>query len=636
MLLLVTLGVCLTGASSLFAAGQAGRKKSAAPSPVKPAPSTNAASINSLDGVSLQTLGRFTRVVFQSSKPLKVRDTAQSGSVTLFFLEPVVCRRPLIEPAHGDLVEEIRYNYQDGKTPVDQPMPLDSVQIKLREPAGHTLQQKDWVLVVELKPTLNRPAAKKIDPVDDDPKVLTPATRKARTLPAKPLLKDFIDVGLANDVSLRLAEAEYGLAKFNHAAAVRALLPSATGRISESEGVLLKDPDDPLDDVAFRRKEYGLQWGQPIFQSGKLFFSSLQARWQKKVAKENVRKVQDGLVYEITRAYHNVIKAQNALRARRELDVRAAKVVELARRKRQLELISETEALNAESLYTQSYYRLLSDEKDLEVARLKLAALMNLPTSLPDTLPDPGVTADPNRLLELSIPASRLVELGLTHRPEVLIAEGTARYQSWGERAARADRRLKVDASGFIGRAGGAFEDQALDLRRSWSAGVQANLSFLGNSGKGSRTRERTVPDYGETTATSLDGKLLEVGLLDSLKLVSDHRQAIINRDRSVNDRDQMRRNVEVDVREAYANIQKAKIQIRGAVQERDFRTKDLAVMRMKERMNAVEPSQTLAAETAYGNAVQGYEEAVAFYHVSVAGLTKAVGMPLDAIPEFR
>jgi outer membrane protein TolC len=124
--------------------------------------------------------------------------------------------------------------------------------------------------------------------------------------------------------------------------------------------------------------------------------------------------------------------------------------------------------------------------------------------------------------------------------------------------------------------------------------------------------------------------------MFDALKSAGDARQARAARDRAIYERDQARRDVEVDVREAYYNIQKGKIQIKGAEAELDYREKELDIARQKERMNLIEPAQSLAAESSYGDAVANHEEALSFYQVSLAGLERAVGMPLESIPEFR
>ncbi len=97
-----------------------------------------------------------------------------------------------------------------------------------------------------------------------------------------------------------------------------------------------------------------------------------------------------------------------------------------------------------------------------------------------------------------------------------------------------------------------------------------------------------------------------------------------------------MRRNVEVEVREAYYNFEKAKLQLKGAQQELDYREKQAGIARQKERMNLIEPTESLSAESSYTEALISHEDAVAFYHVSLASLEKAVGLPLDSLLEVR
>jgi outer membrane protein TolC len=627
-------------------------RKADKPTPVRaavkadpaPAPAPDAPP-NVIESVSVQTSGKFAKVVIQSSRAIKVRDVAQPDNLglSLYMSEPALCKRPPIEKASGDVVREIRYGYQGARIPEGDPLPLDYINIRLVEPGSYVLSQRDWIFQVEIKPrgtVVTAAAPAQLDPHADTPLLANYKTSKTQAvLPSSPGLQDFLQVGLANHVPLRLAEEEYRLARIRYFESARGLFPSASGRYENSEGTLLKDISTSADDVQFIRREYGLQLGQPIFHSGRLYFAWRQAAAQKKAAGENVKKVRADMIFEITKAYHNLIKSQRALKTRRELMERMDKVIEMTRKKRQLELITESEALGTESQYSQAYYRFLSDEKDIDIARLRLEALLNLPEPLPDTIPDPDDKFDPRNLIALNVPVETFVDLAYTHRPEMLAADYSALAGSYGEKMARADGRLHIDASGFIGKAGGAFKDDPANpftYKRSWNVGFQAGMYFMGNSVKGTQTKDRSAPDYGETTATNTSSYSANVGFLDGVKLIGDTRQAAINNERAAYDRDQARRNIAVDVREAYYNIQKSKIQLKGAEQELNYRQKDMGISRQKERMNLIEPSQALQAETAYGEAVNGWEEAVSFYKVSLASLEKAVGAPLDSIAELK
>ncbi len=596
-----------------------------------------------IENVSIQSTGKFTKVIIQSDRALKYRDIRQERppGIFLYMSAPTLCKRPAIQKVYGDLLEEVRFGYKGAQSPTSAPLPVDYVFLKLTEPATHKIVQKDWILLVELQPRGGRTAA--AEPSETALGGLpapTPPPRKKTdeilTLPPEPTLQNILDVGLANNGSLRLAEEEHRLSKLRYFETTRALFPSVAGKYQKSVGRLLQDPSDPTDDTDFTRKEIGLQLGQPIFQSGRLYYSLRQSSMQKRMAAQNVEKTRAETTFEIKKAYYNLIKAQRALKARRDLAARAEKILELSRKKRQLDLITEAESLGVESQESQIHYRLLSDEKDLEIARLRMEALLNLPEPLPGSLPDPQETLSPETLQDVDAPVESFVEQAMQNRPEMLSAGYTARFHTYGEKVTKAEGRLRVDASGFVGKSGGAFEQETLRLRSSWNVGVQASMFFAGNSIKGTGTAEKTSPDLGESSRSQTRAQTAMVGFLDGLKTVADRRQARINKERALMELDQMRRNVEVEVREAYYNFEKAKLQLKGAQQELDYREKQAGIARQKERMNLIEPTESLSAESSYTEALISHEDAAAFYHVSLASLEKAVGLPLNNLLEVR
>jgi outer membrane protein len=593
-----------------------------------------------VETVNVQTTGKYTKVILQSSAPLKYREIEQTNPPGLFLYmdAPTVSKRPPIQKIYGDLVEEVRFGYKGaGVGAGEQTLPLDYILFKVTEPASYKIVQKDWVLVVELQPRGGKAAARAAAQPDADAYVPEAPSRKSQqklaVLPSSPGLQDFLDVGLANHEPLRIAEKEYGLAKFRFFEASRALFPSVSGRYTQSDGTLLLDPTDQEDDTDFRRKEIGLQLGQPIWQSGRLYYSLRQASMQKRISAQNLKKTRADAAFEIKKAYYNLVKAQRALKVRKEISDRAEKTLELTRKKKQLEVVTEAEALGVESQYSQIYYRMLSDEKDLQIAQLRMQALLNTPEPVPAPLPEPE-PLDFKALVTLNTTPDALVAQAMSHRPEMVSADYTARFQRYGEKVAKAEGRLRVDVSGFIGKSGGAFEAEDLQLRSSWNVGVQAGMYFAGNSLRGTGTKEKTSPDLGETSRTGTNAQTANVGVLDGLKVISDRRQATINKDRAMMELDQSRRNVDVEVREAFFNLEKAKLQLKGGQQEYDYRQKELTIARQKERMNLIEPTQALSAESSFAEASVSLEEAVAFYQVSLAQLEKAVGLPLESLTQ--
>ncbi len=598
-----------------------------------------------VENVNVQTTGKFTKVIIQSSAPLKYRDIYQATPPGLFLYmsADTLSKRPAIQQVYGELLEDVRFGYKGGlSSPTDKALPLDYILLKLGENAKYKISQKEWILVIELSPSGGRtPASARPSPAsaahsyDYTPYVAPQRGKQLAVLPSQPQLQDFLDVGLSNYAALQIAEKEHRLAKLRFVEASRALFPSITGRYEQSKGRMLLDPTDPEDDTDFRRKEYGVQIGQPIFQSGRLYYSLRQASMQKRMSEQSVRKTKAEAAFEIKKAYYNLLKAKHALADRKDLAARAEKVVELTRKKKQLEVVTEAELLGVESQASQINYRMLSDDKDLLIARLRMEALLNSPDPLPDIIPEPDEPFNPRRLAELNIPVESLVDQALQNRPDALSADYSARFQRYAEKVAKADGRLRFDVSGFVGKSGGAFETEDLQLRSSWNVGLQASTYFGGNSIKGTGMAEKTSPDLGETSRTQTRAQTANIGLFDGIKVISDRRQAAINKERALMEQEQTRRSTEVDVREAYYNLEKAKLQLKGAQIEVNYREKDAIIARQKEKMNLIEPSQALAAESSHTEARVGLEEAIAFYHISLASLEKAVGLPLESLVDL-
>ncbi|HMU96559.1 MAG TPA: hypothetical protein PKA08_07260, partial [Elusimicrobiota bacterium] len=100
---------------------------------------------NTLESVTVQTTGRFSKVILQSARSLKYRDMKQESAVVLYMLEPTLSRKPPVEKTYSDLVDEIRYTYKGNRTPMPggNPELLEFVTIHLKETASANIVQKD-------------------------------------------------------------------------------------------------------------------------------------------------------------------------------------------------------------------------------------------------------------------------------------------------------------------------------------------------------------------------------------------------------------------------------------------------------------------------------------------------------------
>src|SRR5687768_7981662 len=103
------------------------------------------------------------------------------------------------------------------------------------------------------------------------------------------------------------------------------------------------------------------------------------------------------------------------------------------------------------------------------------------------------------------------------HRPHVRIARLNAELALFNAKAANAEGKIKIDASGFYGRAGATFaEDEAdYELREAWNVGLRASRTFWGSTLRGNVSKENTAPDLGQSFLTKTTQKSVELGILD-------------------------------------------------------------------------------------------------------------------------
>jgi outer membrane protein len=431
-------------------------------------------------------------------------------------------------------------------------------------------------------------------------------------------------VAQANSRLLSVAREEVTLAKSRVWEAQRSLGPAVTARLSSTRGKEVNpfpvDDFEGFEATTFKREEYGVQATQPIWQSGRLYNALRQAKINRAMALENVRKQAQDLTYEVKKAYFTLLKNQTTHRIRRELVAQGESIKDLVKKKKDLQLASKAEVLNVTAQADQASYQLVSDEQDISLARLVLISLANQSEPLP--APVPGALS----FGRLSFNVESIIAWAQEHRPDVRIARLNAELSRLNWKAQEADNGIKLDASGFYGRAGAAFAEDEFNMRESWNVGVKVSRVFWGNTVRGNFSKERTAPDLGQSFLTDSQQKTVEVGLWDALPGSSNARQAELQYEKSKAELVEASRKAEYEVRESYYNLEKAARQLEAVRQDLTFKQKDLEITREKVKLGLAELSQLMAAEVAYSTALASEQEALAAYNISLAAMDRVAG----------
>lgn len=581
-----------------------------------------------IEKVTVDDTGNRLLVLIQASKPIEcfVFERRDPPSLFVQFMSTgVYASGEPVQVVGIDPLTEIRYgyaNFQDiassgGDT--SRQIPIEYLQFRLTRPVFYHVQQEGWVFVLGLDRTTTRVEIPELD------FRFEPAQYQgAANLPQNPRLNNFVEVAQANSRLLAVARDEVDLAKFRVVEARRTMLPALTGRISATRGKEVnpfpRDAFEGFEATTFKRDEYGVQVTQPVWQSGRLYGAYRQSKLNRLMAFENLRKQAQDLTFEVKKAYYTLLKNQSILRIRRELVAQGEILKGLVKEKHKLELTSQAEVLNVTAQADQASYHLTSDEQNVALARLVLISLLNQGDPVPD--PVPGALA----FSRMSFNVESIITWAQAHRPDVRIAMLNTELARYNWKAARADGKIKLDASGFYGRAGAAFADDELIKHEAWNVGLKVKREFWGNTLRGNYGKEKTAPDLGQSFVTESQQKSLELGLLDAMPGVSNKRQAELQYEKAKAELVEATRKAEFQVRETYYNLEKAARQLEAVREDLTYRQKDLDITREKVKLGLAEMSQLMTAEASYAQAQITEQEALSAYSTALAEMDRVAG----------
>lgn len=582
-----------------------------------------------VEKVTVDDAGNRLLILIQTNRPVEcfVFERRDPPSLFIQFLSSnVVSAAAPIQVVGIDPLAEVRYGYSSFQGAAlaggdkQNFSPLDYIELKLKRPVFYHVQQEGWMFVIGLDRTTSKVEVPELDFRFDSAQY-----QGAANLSDNPTVESFVQVALANSRLLTVAREESELAKTRVFEARRALYPSVSARVSATRGrevnPFAQDPGfEGFEEAAFRRDEYGFQVSQPIWESGRLYSAFRQSKLNRQMALENLRKQAQDLTYEVKKAYYTLLKNQAVLQARRQLVAQGEIIKDMVRQKQKLNLTSKSEVLNVTAQADQASYQLTSDEQDVLLSRLVLISLLNQSNPTPDPLPGEL------EFSRMSFNVESIIVWAQEHRPDVRIAKLNAELARTNWKAAKADNDVKIDASGFLGRAAASYDEDPMNMESAWNIGVRFSRSFWGNELRASYSKEDAAPDLGQSFAVESEEKTIEFGILDRLPNESNARQAQLTYERAKAELVEASRKAEYEVRETYYNLEKSARQLEAVRQDLVFRRKDLEITREKVKLGLAELSQLMTAEVAHTQAKLTEQEALSAYNVALAAMDKVAG----------
>jgi len=249
-------------------------------------------------------------------------------------------------------------------------------------------------------------------------------------------------------------------------------------------------------EFGFEKENYdlGLSASYTIWDHGHREAEVAQRREELKVTRSRGESRIQQIIYEVTRAYYNLLKAKRLVEVDEEILRIARQNTERVRAFMEAGKKIEVDVLAAEVREANDELQLIQDKNGLEIARADLAMAMGLdPASQIQVVDDTGYKRFIllGKLEPEGLTLDEAVDRALKNRPELEEMRARIKAAEWGVFLARIDRYPRITAEyGYdVNLDDYLRERESFKNYRSWSA--VARLSFPLFDGGTSRRREQ-------------------------------------------------------------------------------------------------------------------------------------------------
>jgi outer membrane protein TolC len=431
-------------------------------------------------------------------------------------------------------------------------------------------------------------------------------------------------IEMAGEASLKyqIAKGQIDLARIKVWEARRNFLPSLTLSWVETKGIQSGGKIESL--------EYGIEGKQPAFHSGELMYALAKSKSNLKIAERNYDRVKMELYFEVREAYYNLVKTKKFLEYVKALYEDVKPLYKMAQKEHEKGVTPDIERLNAESNFNKIYYKSISSESDLELARLALQQKLNIEdgghVDIALDIPQKSVNENINTCISLAV----------ENRPDLKMSELTVKSTEYDEKIAKTKEMPRVDLTGHYKMFSEVYRQSysvlnsslALDPHKRWYAGLEVIWPFLGSTGTYSlykRADPSTLSTY--DAGSESKGSTWKLGVFDNLKSITDAMEAEVIHVRAEEELNDTRKKVVMEVKEAFYAYEKTRVQLEAAKVQREFYEKEAKILKVKHGFGETELSELFESITSLMQANESYFEAEKDLNISVAELNRAIGV---------
>jgi len=408
---------------------------------------------------------------------------------------------------------------------------------------------------------------------------------KGAVLPSGPLtLQDAITIALANNLTLKLSIEDVGIAEQQVYVARSLFLPQVTAGYSydirdrEVEQILGAQAV-PLAEKEFQRAELKVQ--MTIWDFGRSLGNYQQAQLGREIASLTMQRVRQNIIYQVTQAYFDVLRAQKARDIAAEALEQARAHLKTAQSLYVNGVVDKNDVLRAEVHVAEVRQQLITAEN---AVKLSISVLNNV---LGINVNSPTMVKDVTEAPEFKVDLISALQTAIDHRPEFKLVQKAIRMEEAGWTAAWAEHFPRIYIAGSLKRLDDDY--QAHKNSALGEIGIQMELFSGGRTTAQIRVAERRIRKAAETAKQVCDGIALAV------------KQALLG------------------IEEARKRLAVAKKAVSQAEE-------NLRLVENKYKQTAATPTDVVDAETLRTRAHMNYFTALYDYIVAVERLRYAMG----------
>ncbi len=453
-------------------------------------------------------------------------------------------------------------------------------------------------------------------------------------------LNDLIERALAIYTPAKAAKQRISLGRRRMLVAARELLPGGEFSYELKKGSLSAD--------AFGGENWHVLFRIPVFRGGILWNTLLQERAQYQAAKKEYDAVVSQMEMELSNAYFEFNRAREGHETRQALAQRTEKQHLISKKKFEQHLISEIEYLNVESMAGQLQYEVETAKQELELAKLELRRFLGVDDRdelaiaplydrehlvASETLtggekrePAPAVLLSGKTLDELT-------DLAYQKRPELQVEAAKMRAARLEEQISRGAFGPRFDLTLEFGELGEAFIRNSEDppRRQEWRLGFELSGNVLGNKTRYTFEDDQNAPSvtqFQQGTGSRVKRKGVTLGFLDGLGDYVETKEAEVQKLEQVIELEKKEQEVIREVKEAYFDHQKARIQVESSLKRNQYRERLAQLAEARLEKAEIEISEYLQAELDLAEERVRLDRALADLFKARSKLNRAIGIP--------